>query len=301
MPVRLTPPIRDALTRGRPVVGLESSVFAQGLPAPHNAEAARLVDAAVRGAGAEPGVTAVVQGTPTIGVEPDELKRLMSGIVEKASARDLAPAIAAGRDAATTVAAALTLCRAAGIQVFATGGIGGVHRDDPNDESADLLELSRTCMVVVCAGAKSILDLPATVERLETLGVTVVGYQTGEFPGFHVASTGIELTCRVDSPEEVAGIFRAQRRLGHPGAVLLVQPPPAEVALEPDVTQAAIRDALASARARGVRGAALTPFLLEHMNRLTDGRTLTVNLALLESNARLAGQVAGCLTRKIGA
>jgi pseudouridine-5'-phosphate glycosidase len=268
-------------------------VLAQGLPAPHNAEAARRMTGAIRESGAVPAVTAVVGGRTTAGLEADELGRFLEGrSVAKASARDLAVAIAAGRDAATTVAGALVICHATGIPVFATGGIGGVHRAPPFDESADLIELARTPVVVVCAGAKSVLDLPATVERLESLGVTVIGYRTDEFPGFHYASTGMPVPSRANSVREVAAVFRAQRSIGHPGAILVVQPPPSREAMSRDDVENAMEQALASAKGAGVRGAATTPWLLSELARLTDGRTLAVNLALLESNARLAGELA---------
>ena len=235
---------------------------------------------------------------PTAGLTPDELDRfLRQAGISKASARDLAFAAASGGDAATTVAASLTLCRAAGIPVFATGGIGGVHREPPFDESADLLELSRSPVVTVCSGAKSILDLPATVERLETLGVTVVGYRTDVFPGFFFADTGLPVAATVADAAGAAAIFRAQRRLGHPGAVLVVQPPPDGDALPRDLVEAAVAEALAAARQAGVRGGAVTPFLLAALGRATSGRSLAANLALLESNARLAAEIAVCLTR----
>jgi pseudouridine-5'-phosphate glycosidase len=175
--------------------------------------------------------------------------------------------------------------------VFATGGIGGVHRAPAFDESADLLELSRSPMIVVCAGAKSVLDLPATIERLETLGVTVIGYRTSEFPGFHYASTGIPVPTRQDHVEEIVATYRAQRALGHPATVLVVQAPPPEAALPRSEVAAAIDDALAAARDAGIRGAAMTPWLLSELGRATGGRTIAVNLALLEANARLAAEL----------
>lgn len=256
------------------------------------------MDAAIRGSGAVPAITALIAGRLVAGVTPDELQRFLGGSgIAKASARDLAPAMAQGRDAATTVAASLRICHAAGLPVFATGGIGGVHREPAFDESADLLELSRTPMVVVCAGAKSVLDLPATVERLETLGVTVLGYRTSEFPGFHTAATGLAVPARAESAQDVVDVFRAQRSIGHPGAVLVVQPPPAESALALDELAPVIDAALAAARAEGVRGGAVTPWLLAAVDRATGGRALAANLALLEANARLAGGIASCLTR----
>lgn len=273
-------------------------MLAQGLPAPHNAAALSRMEAAVRAAGAIPAVTGVVDGRPVIGLSPDEARRFLAGAgVDKASARDLGAAVARRRSAATTVAAALTLCRQAGIDVFATGGIGGVHHEPAFDESADLLELARTSMVVVCAGAKSILDLRATVERLETLGVTVAGYRTDTFPGFHYASTPWPVSVRVDDAGGIAALLRAQRALGHPGALLVVQPPPAAEALPQEEVERALDGAQADARSAGVRGAALTPWLLDALARATGGRAIRANLALLEANARLAGEIAVRLTR----
>ena len=200
--------------------------------------------------------------------------------------------MAGRRDAATTVASALLICHVAGIQVFATGGIGGVHRTPAFDESADLIELARTPVIVVCAGAKSVLDLAATVERLETLGVTVIGYRTSEFPGFHYANTGIPVPSRFDDAGDVVAVFRSQRALGHPAAVVVVQPPPAEAALPRDEMENAIEESLRDAREAGVRGSVTTPWLLASLARRTAGRTVDVNLALLEANARLAAELA---------
>jgi len=291
--IRLLSDLRRAIEAGEPVVALESSVIAQGLPAPANRECVERMTAAVRAEGAHPAIAAVVHGTPALGLEPDELERFLAGTgVRKVSARDLPVAMAQAADGATTVAATLALAHRAGIAVFATGGIGGVHREPPFDESADLLELSRTPMVVVCAGAKAILDLGATMERLETFGVPVVGYQTWDLPGFYTADTGIRLGARADSAEEVAQIFRAQRSLGRAQALLVVQPPPAEVALPRAEVAAAVERAIARARADGVRGAAATPYLLKAVTEVTQGRSLKVNLALLEQNARLAAAIA---------
>src|SRR3954454_2910004 len=275
--------VAAALADGRPVVALESSVLAQGLPIPSNREAAERMIAGVRGAGAEPAITAVVRGRCTLGLETDELERfLRRDGIRKVAARDLAVASAQGLDGATTVAASLCIAGATGVRVFATGGIGGVHRDAPFDESGDLLELSRTPMVVVCAGAKSILDLPATLERLETLGITVVGYRTDELPGFFSRTTGLQLQARAESPREVADIHRAARALGRSQATLVVQPPPADVALDGAVVDRAVERALTEARVSGVRGSAVTPFLLAAVERATGGQSLHANLALLE-------------------
>lgn len=298
--VRITAEVQQALEHGAPVVALESSVLAQGLPIPHNRDAAERMVGAVRRAGAVPGITAVVAGVPTMGLEPDELERFLHRVgVRKVSARDVPAAIAQGADGATTVAASLMLAHAIfGIDVFATGGIGGVHRDAPYDESADLAELSRTPMLVVCAGAKSILDLSATWERLESLGIPVIGYRTNELPGFFTAETGIRLDTRVDSVDEIAAMFRAHRLLGRRQSMLVVQPPPAEHALPRASVEAAVARAQAEAQESGVRGAAVTPYLLAAVTRLTGGSSLTVNLALLEQNAALAGALAvACRTQ----
>jgi pseudouridine-5'-phosphate glycosidase len=291
--IRVVPRIARALADGEPVVALESSVFAQGLPCPENAEAARAMVDAVEDAGAVPGITAVVQGTPTIGLEAAELERfLRRDGVRKVSARDLATAVASSADGATTVAASLALASTVGIQVFATGGIGGVHRDAPYDESADLAELARTPMVVVCAGAKSILDLEATWERLETLGVTVVGYRTSELPGFFTAETGLRLDTRVEEARDIAAIWRAHRALGRRQSVVVVQAPPAAHRMSRETVEAAVEKAQNAARRNAVRGAAVTPFLLSEVTRLTNGGSLAANVALLRENAALAGAVA---------
>ncbi len=289
----------DAIENARPVVALESSVLAQGLPIPANADADRRMRAAVESRGAVPAITAIVRGVPTIGLDGADLERfLRRDGVRKVSARDMAAAVTARADGATTVAAALTLSHLAGVDVFATGGIGGVHRRMASDlaaavdESADLLELARTPIVVVCAGAKSILDLPATWERLETLGIPVVGFQTDSFPGFYTRDTGLPLCTRATTAADVVALFRAHRALGRPQALLVVQPPPDAFALEADVVETATAAALAEADRRGVRGAAVTPFLLEAISRSTEGRSLAANLALLERNAMLAAEIA---------
>ena len=293
VPLRLTPEVRRARDAGSPVVVLESSVLAQGLPIPANREAAHRMTRAVDASGATPAISAVVRGTPTLGLEPDELDRFLAREgVRKVSARDLAPAIVRGADGATTVAASLALAVAGGLHVFATGGIGGVHQDARFDESADLAELARSPIVVVCAGAKSILDLPATLERLETLGIPVIGYRTDDFPGFFTTGTGLPVPWRVDDPDEIASLYRHHRALGRREAILVVQPPPTELALPRTLVDGAVAGALGDARAAGIAGAAVTPFLLAAVERATAGRSLAVNLALLEANARLAGEIA---------
>jgi len=291
--LRVFAPVADALAWSRPIVALESSVLAQGLPIPVNREAAERMVAAVARAGALAAITAVVQGICTLGVDHEELERILQRDgMRKVSARDLPVAVAQRADGATTVAASLAIAGAAGATVFATGGIGGVHRDAPFDESGDLDELARTPMVVVCAGAKSILDLPATLERLETLGITVVGYRTDELPGFFSRTTGLRLQARAETARELADIHRAARALGRTQATLVVQPPPADVALDSAVVDRAVERALTEARVGGVRGAAVTPFLLAAVERATGGQSLRANLALLEENAFLAGAIA---------
>jgi pseudouridine-5'-phosphate glycosidase len=254
---------------------------------------------AVSRRGAVAAITAVVRGVPTLGLEAEELECfLRRDGVEKVAARDLPAAMVRGVNGATTVAAALAVATLAGATVFATGGIGGVHRETSphpsgwvRDESSDLMELTRSPMIVVCAGAKSILDIGATWERLETLGVPVVGYQTSELPAFFTAESGIRLSARVDSAEEVAEMFGAHRALGRSSALLVVQAPPASAALDRVDVDRAVFNALGRAGADGVRGAAVTPYLLAAVERETGGRSLETNLALLEANAALAADI----------
>jgi pseudouridine-5'-phosphate glycosidase len=296
--LRILPDIASALASGASVVALESSVLAQGLPIPQNREAAERMTRAVASKGATAAITAVVAGTPTLGLTDEELERFLARDgVRKVSARDLGAAVAQGADGATTVAATLALASLGRVRVFATGGIGGVHREPPFDESADLAELARTSMIVVCAGAKSILDLPATLERLETLGVPVVGYRTLEMPGFFTAETGLRLSVRAESADEIARIFVAHRALGRPSALLVVQPLPAELALPRERVERAVANAVAEAKARGVRGAAMTPVMLAAVERETKGSSLVTNLELLERNAALAAEIAVALEK----
>ena len=293
---RSTAAVEAAFARAGAVVALESSVLAQGLLPPDNREAAQRMCAAVEAAGATPAVTAIVRGVPCFGLDPVDLERFLARDgIRKVSSRDLGIAIAQRTDGATTVAGALTMCTLAGIEVFATGGIGGVHRDAPFDESADLVALARSPVIVVCAGAKSILDLPATLERLETLGVPVVGYRTRELPGFFAMNTGLPLTASFDTPSQIVEAWLAHRGVGGGSAMLVVQPPPAESALSAAVVNEATTAALAAATAAGVRGAAVTPFLLADIQQRTAGRSVLANLALLEHNAALAGLIAVAL------
>ena len=292
--------VTAALHAGRPVVALESTLIAHGLPWPANLETALALEAAVREEKAVPATIAVWEGRPTIGLSADQLERLARGRdVLKASRRDLAAAVAQRRTAATTVAATMVLAHRAGIRLFATGGIGGAHPSAGHhwDVSADLLELARTPVAVVCAGAKSILDLRQTLEMLETFGVPVVGYGTDEFPAFYLRSSGEPVPARVDSPQEAADLLAAHWELEGAG-VVLAQPVAAEIALGKEEWTAALREADAAAARAGVRGKEVTPFLLAQLVDLTGGRTLRVNQALVIANARLAARVANQLASR---
>jgi pseudouridine-5'-phosphate glycosidase len=291
----IRPEVADALAARRPVVALESTLIAQGLPWPLNLETAQAAEAAVRAEGAVPATVAIWQGRPIIGLAATELEQLARRRdARKASSRDLAAAIVQKAFAATTVAATMLLAHHAGLRVFATGGIGGVHRGAAFDISADLPQLARTPVAVVCAGAKSILDLAATLEMLETLSVPVVGYGTDEFPAFLLHSSGLPVGARVDSPSEAAALLDAHWQLGGAG-VVLAQPLPRDLALEPDDFNNALERAETQARSEGVRGPALTPFLLARLAELTEGRTLRANRALIVANARLAARIAAAL------
>ena len=303
MNLRIAEEIQHALdasaSGSAPIVALESTVIAQGLPYPDNLETAKALETRVREAGAIPATVGVVAGQPVIGLSPEELELFAQDpAVEKLSSRDLAGAIARGLHGATTVAATLALARLAGIKVFATGGIGGVHRgaSESFDISADLLELSRSPMLVVSAGAKSILDLPATLEVLESYAVTLAGYRTDDFPAFYSRNSGLRLPTRVETPKEAAELFLAQQALKHPSAVLLANPIPKDAELAD--CDAWIVQALAEADEKNVRGKQATPFLLARLMELSDGATLSANKALLLNNARLAGEVAVALKNR---
>jgi pseudouridine-5'-phosphate glycosidase len=301
--VRVSEEVAAALSRGAPVVALETSVVAQGLPPPENLEAARRQGAAVRAAGAVPAAIAVLGGEVVVGASEAELSRLADPArrAAKAGARDLAPLLAAGRDAGTTVSATAWAAARAGIRVFATGGIGGVHRAVPGeppsaarDVSADLAEIARTPVCVVSAGPKAILDLAATAEALETLGVPAIGWRTGEMPAFWCEASGVALEHRVEGAADAARVLRIHwEALGRREGVLVLVPPPEPVARE--VVETAVASALDEARVRGVRGKAVTPFLLDAVARATHGRTRRANLALLERNAGVAGEIAAAL------
>jgi pseudouridine-5'-phosphate glycosidase len=293
----LSPEVADALRSGAPVVALESTLLAHGLPRPDNRAAADEVEAAVRSGGAVPATIAVLDGVPHVGLTRDQLDRVCDDAdLAKLGVRDLPVAAARGLSGATTVSSTALLAERAGIAVFATGGLGGVHRHaaETFDESADLTALSRTSLVVVCAGVKSILDVPATLERLESLSVTVVGYRTTTFPGFYVADSGSRLDWSVDDPAEAAAVFAARRRLA-PGAVVVANPLPRDEQLDPALHDRVIAGALAAATAAGVRGKDVTPFVLGHLHSASGGATLEVNVRLVLNNAELAGRIAGAL------
>ena len=289
--LEVRPEIAAALRAHRPVVALESTLIAHGLPWPANLETARAAEQVVRDRGAIPATIAVLDGQPTVGLTGAEIESLARDPnVLKASRRDLAVAVAQKRTAATTVAATMALAHAAGVRVFATGGIGGVHKG-AWDFSADLTELARTPVLVVCAGAKSILDLPRTLELLETLGVPVLGYGCEEFPAFYLRTSGEPVPARVDIPEQAAAVARAHWELGG-GGVVVAQPVPADVAVDAGEWQKALAEAERQAAQRGVRGPALTPFLLARLAEISQGRTLRANQALVVANADLAAQIA---------
>ncbi|KAA0597852.1 pseudouridine-5'-phosphate glycosidase [Azospirillum lipoferum] len=294
-----TPEIADALATRRPVVALESTVISHGMPYPQNLETARALEAEVRAAGALPATIAVMDGRIRIGLDDEALERLATAgaSARKLSRRDLPVAIATGALGATTVAATMIGARLAGISVFATGGIGGVHRgaEISFDISADLDELARTSVCVVCAGAKSILDLPKTLEVLETRGVPVLGFGTDEFPAFYSRRSGLPVDHRCDNVTEVADILRAKWQLGLEGGVLLANPIPAADELDADAMEAAVNQALADAEANNIKGKDITPHLLAALERITGGRSLTANIALIRNNARVAAGVAAAL------
>jgi pseudouridine-5'-phosphate glycosidase len=290
--------VRAAVAERRPVVALESTIVTHGLPRPRNLAVAADAEAQLREAGVVPATVGVVDGRVVVGLGADELARLATDPgVEKLSVRDLPVALARGTSGGTTVAATAMLAHRAGIGVFATGGLGGVHRGASTtfDESADLVALSGVPILVVSAGVKSILDVPATLERLETLNVTVLGYRTDAFPGFYVRDAGVPVPARVDDPEAAAAVVRARDALGLRAAVLLANPVAAEAQLDVDEHRAVLDAALAEAADRGVVGHDTTPFLLERMREATEGRSLEVNVAVYRGNVALAALVAHAL------
>ncbi|WP_256105786.1 pseudouridine-5'-phosphate glycosidase [Streptomyces sp. ODS05-4] len=294
--VVLSEEVREAVAARRPVVALESTIIAHGLPRPRNLAVAGELEALVREGGAVPATVAVLDGVARVGLDKAALERVaVDPAVRKLGHRDLAPALAAGVSGATTVSATAFLAARAGIRVFATGGLGGVHRGwtETQDESADLRLLARTRIAVVCAGVKSILDVPATLQRLETLGVGVLGYRTQTFPGFYLTSSGEPVDWAVDSPEEVAAVIRAQDALGGPESALIVaNPVPEDRQLDPVLHDRVLAAGLAECRARDVTGQAVTPFLLEYLTRETGGASLEANLAAVRGNVSLAARIA---------
>lgn len=290
-----TPEVRDAIASGAPVVALESTIIAHGMPYPTNVQTAREVEDVVRNHGAVPATIAVVEGSIRVGLSPDELDRLgRADDVRKVSRRDLPFVVASGELGATTVAGTMICARLAGIPVFVTGGIGGVHRQgqDTLDVSADLSELARTSVAVVCAGAKAILDLPRTLEVLETHGVPVIGYQTDAFPAFYTRSSGLPVDVRLDTPEQVARVMAAKWSLGLEGGLLVAAPVPVDHAMQPEEIDTVIEQSLQEAERRGIRGKEVTPFLLANIVRRTGGRSLETNVALVKHNAEVGAAVA---------
>ncbi|HVU18378.1 MAG TPA: pseudouridine-5'-phosphate glycosidase [Candidatus Didemnitutus sp.] len=300
--VRLSPEVAAALREGRAVVALESTLITHGLPWPANFETASSMEEAVRAGGAVPATIAVLGGVITAGISRVEMEALAKrpvGSVRKCSRRDLPIAVARREDAATTVAGTMIVAAAAGISVFATGGIGGVHRGAPFDVSADLLELGRTPVAVVCSGAKSILDLPLTLEVLETQGVPVVGYQTDTLPSFYSRSSGLPVDVRVDDAASAASIYIASRELGSEHGVLITVPVPAADAMPAEEAERAIVQATREADEQGVHGKALTPFLLKRVAEITGGASRRANTSLLVNNARTAAAIAIEVVRRL--
>ena len=292
----ISPEVKKALDEGRPVVALESTIISHGMPYPRNVETALLVEQTIRDCGATPATIAVIGGRLKAGLSRDEIEHLgkTGRGVAKASRRDLPALVARGADGATTVTTTMIIAHMAGIKIFATGGIGGVHRgaEVTMDISADLEELAQTPVMVVCAGAKSILDLGLTLEYLETHGVPVIGYGTDELPAFYTRKSGFGVDYRVDSPAELAAMFRAQRDLGYKGGMLVTNPIPEEYSMDKAVIDKAIDEALAQAKVQGIHGKETTPFLLAKVVELTGGDSLDSNIQLVLNNARVAAKTA---------
>ena len=297
----ISPEVQAALAEGKPVVALESTIISHGMPYPKNVQTALLVEQTIRENGAVPATIAVIGGRLKAGLRPEEIEYLGKAgrRVAKASRRDLPALVARRADGATTVTTTMMIAHMAGIRIFATGGIGGVHRgaETTMDISADLEELAQTPVMVVCAGAKSILDLGLTLEYLETKGVPVIGYGTEELPAFYTRKSGFGVDYRVDSPEELAAMFRAQRGMDYKGGMLVTNPIPEEYAMDKAVIDAAIEQALREAKEQGVRGKETTPFLLARVVELTGGDSLESNIQLVLNNARLAAKTAAELAK----
>jgi pseudouridine-5'-phosphate glycosidase len=294
--VQIADEVKQALDGGKPVVALESTIIAHGLPRPDNLAIAKQIEDTVRRHGATPATIAILAGEVQIGLDETSLEVLASsGEVAKCGVRDLAPVTARGEDGATTVAATSHLAHQAGIRVFATGGLGGVHRDAQHsfDESADLTTLSKTPICVVCAGVKSILDIPATLERLETLNVTVLGYKTDTFPAFYLTSSGLPVTWRVDSPQAAAAVLQQREELKTPGAVVVANP--LDEQIDPGLHDRTLEEGLQAAQQQGISGRDVTPFLLERFHSRTGGESLRANVRLVLRNAALAAEIAAAL------
>ena len=295
--------VKTALETGEPVVALESTIISHGMPYPQNVETALRVEQAIRDNGAVPATIAIIGGKLKASCTPEEIEYLgkKGQAVTKASRRDLPVLIARGEDGATTVTTTMIIAAMAGIKVFATGGIGGVHRgaETTMDISADLEELAQTPVMVICAGAKSILDLGLTLEYLETKGVPVIGYGTEELPAFYTRTSGFKVDYRIDSPEELADAFRAKLEMGLAGGMLVTNPIPEEYSLDPDYINAAIDRAVAKSVELGIKGKATTPFLLAEIKDITSGNSLEANIQLVLNNARLAARTAVCLSKKL--
>ncbi len=296
----VAPEVAEALKAGKPVVALESTIISHGMPYPQNVETALQVEKIIRENGAVPATIAVIGGRLKAGLSPEEIDYLgkTGSAVAKASRRDLPVLVAQGRDGATTVTTTMMIAHMAGIQVFATGGIGGVHRgaETTMDISADLEELARTPVMVVCAGAKSILDLGLTLEYLETHGVPVIGYGTEELPAFYTRKSGFGVDYRIDTPEDLAKAFYVKQDMGLGGGMLVTNPIPEEFSMDADVINKAISDAVAEAKKQGIHGKETTPFLLAKIKELTGGNSLDSNIQLVFNNARLAAKTASALS-----
>jgi pseudouridylate synthase len=292
--VEVSPAVTAALQSGAPVVALESTIISHGLPRPGNLDAAREFEAVLAAQGVTAATIALIDGVPKVGLDPGELERIATDeSVVKVSSRDIGIAMARKVTGGTTVAATSVLAARAGLRVFATGGLGGVHRGaaETFDESADLTVLSRTPVTVVSAGVKSILDIPATLERLETLSVAVVGYRTSRFPAFWLSDSGCDLDWRVDSPDEIADIMAARQAFGDQSALLVANPLPEALQLDPGVLDDALEEALAVAADQGVRGKGVSPFLLDRIQQVTGGASVAVNLQIARGNIELAGKI----------
>lgn len=298
--LHISPEVQAALAANKPVVALESTLITHGLPYPTNVETALAMEAAVRKSGAVPATIAILKGKITVGISPAEVEYLGSlpySSIRKCSRRDLPIAVGLGEDAATTVAGTMIVAHMASIRVFATGGIGGVHRGAPYDVSADLVELGRTPVTVVSSGAKSILDLPLTLEVLETQGVPVIGFDTDTLPAFYTHSSGLPVDARVNTPEQAAQIIAALHQIEAKHGMLIAVPVPEVDALPNDIGEKAIQQATDEAAAQGIHGKAVTPFVLNRVSELTEGESRRANVALLVNNARVGGLIAAALSQ----